>query len=217
MAVPALVLDHVVIGCATLEQGAAYLRGILGVDVPAGGRHARMGTHNLLMCVGDTAYLELIAIDPEAPPPGRPRWFALDDSAQQARLAERPRPIAWVAGTRDIGAALAASPELGRAVEMTRGDLVWRVSARDDGALPQAGALPVLIEWPPGPHPSAQMADLGVRLERIIVAAADEEVLAAQLKALGAAHLVTLAHGRSATAAIELEMCSRSGARVTLR
>ena len=37
-----------------------------------------MGTHNLLMRIGDQVYLELIAIDPEAPTPGRPRCrFAL--------------------------------------------------------------------------------------------------------------------------------------------
>ena len=154
MAAQTLILDHVAIGCATLAEGAAYIRGKLGVDVPVGGRHERMGTHNLLMRIGDKVYLELIAIDPEAPMPGQPRWFALDDPAQQAHLRERPRPIAWIAGTGDIAAVLAASPvDLGRAVDMSRGELRWRISLRDDGALPEAGALPILIEWAQGRIP----------------------------------------------------------------
>jgi hypothetical protein len=114
------VLDHVAIGCASLEQGAAYIRDLLGVEVPPGGKHERMGTHNRLMRLGDDLYFELIAIDPTAPSPGRPRWFALDEPWQRARIAERPRPIAWVARSADIAAELAANPELGEAVEMTR-------------------------------------------------------------------------------------------------
>ena len=42
----ARVLDHVTIGCASLAQGIAYVRERLGVEVPAGGQHPRMGTHN---------------------------------------------------------------------------------------------------------------------------------------------------------------------------
>lgn len=37
-----------------------------------------MGTHNLMLRLGDSSYLEIIAINPAAPAPGRPRWFALD-------------------------------------------------------------------------------------------------------------------------------------------
>src|SRR5262245_33329501 len=123
----ARVLDHVTIGCASLAQGVAYLRQQLGVEIPQGGQHPRMGTHNRLMQIGDGVYLELIAIDPDAPPPGRRRWYALDEPWQQARIAERPRPIAWIARSADIAAELAAHPELGTAEEMTRGDLVWRI------------------------------------------------------------------------------------------
>src|SRR6478735_6017009 len=129
-----LTLDHIAIGCATLEQGAAYIRDLLGVDGLSGGRHERMGTHNLLMRLGGDTYFEVIAIDPVGTKPPYPRWFALDDPAQQARLRERPRPIAWVASTMDIAATLAVCPsDLGRPVEMTRGDLRWKISLRDDG------------------------------------------------------------------------------------
>lgn len=216
MAAPKLVLDHIVIGCATLEQGVAYLRHRLGVEVPPGGRHERMGTHNRLMQLGGRAYLELIAIDPHGVPPGRPRWFGLDEPAQQARLAERPHLIAWVAGTADIAASLAASPvDLGRAVEMTRGDLTWRISLHDDGTLPESGALPVLIEWPAGPHPSARQADLGVRLAALCVAHPAPERIAPALAALGASHLATLTRSEEMPMNT-VELRTHDGATVTL-
>jgi hypothetical protein len=205
-----------VIGCETLEQGAAYIRDQLGVDMPPGGRHERMGTHNHLMRLGGDVYLELIAIDSAGAKPAYPRWYALDDPAQQIRLRERPRPIAWVAGTPDIDATLAASQvDLGRPMDMTRGDLKWQISLRDDGVLPESGVLPVLIEWPAGPHPSARMHDLGVRLTKLRLAHPAPARIGAQLDALGAAHLVTLENS-SAAATIEIEVRLQNGAIVTL-
>jgi hypothetical protein len=217
MVIRALTLDHIVIGCATLEQGAEYIRSLTGVEVPPGGRHERMGSHNRLMRISEETYLELIAIDPDAAAPAWPRWFALDNPAQRARLRERPRPIAWVAGTSNIVAVLAASStDLGRPVEMTRGPLRWRISLRDDGALADGGALPVLIEWPGGKNPAAMMADLGVRLERTRVTCSDSTGISASLAALGAEHLVDVVSGAGAPT-IEVDLRTPSGARVTLR
>jgi hypothetical protein len=217
MAGPPLTLDHVAIGCVTLEQGAAYIRDLLGVAVPSGGRHELMGTHNLLMRLDSDTYFELIAIDPAAAKPPYPRWFALDDPAQQALLRERPRPVAWVARAADIAASLAACPsDLGRPVEMTRGDLRWRISLREDGVLPEGGALPVLIAWPEGPHPSARMRDLGVRLTKLTVTHPEPARVATALAALGAQHLVTL-ESRAVAVSIALELRSPGGAIVTLR
>jgi hypothetical protein len=209
------VLDHVAIGCASLEQGVAYIRDTLGVEVPPGGKHPRMGTHNRLMRLGDDLYFELIAIDPDALPPGWPRWFALDEPWQQARLAERPRPIAWVARSADIAADLAAHPKLGDAVEMTRDDLVWRISLRADGTLPRLGLLPVLIEWPRG-SPASRIPDLGVRLTRLRLVSGASVALAAELERLGKPHLVELSHSDGGER-IELELRASSGALVTLR
>ena len=88
-------LDHLVIAAHTLAQGAAWCQATLGVVPGPGGRHAFMGTHNRLLRIDSAgfaqAYLEIIAIDPEAPPPGRPRWFGLDEPALQARLRHAPR------------------------------------------------------------------------------------------------------------------------------
>ncbi|EKV31814.1 Riboflavin-specific deaminase [Caenispirillum salinarum AK4] len=161
-------LDHIAIGAASLDDGVAWLEDRLGVPLSGGGAHPRMGTHNRLLKLGQRLYLEVIAIDPDAPAPDRPRWFGLDDPAVQARLAERPRLLAWIARTNDIGATLAQGPEgLGEVQPMSRGDLEWRITVRPDGAPPAGGALPLLIQWPQDRHPADGLPESGCRLERL--------------------------------------------------
>ena len=84
-------IDHVAIGAADLDQGVAALKSDLGVEVPRGGEHPAMSTHNCVMKAGEESFLEVIAVNPDAPPPGRTRWFTLDDPATQARLARIDR------------------------------------------------------------------------------------------------------------------------------
>jgi Glyoxalase-like domain len=189
-----LVFDHLVIGAETLEQGLDWAEERLGVVLPPGGTHPRMGTHNRLTALGPTSFLEIIAIDPDAEPPSRPRLFALDDPGVRARLHRRPGLLAWIAGTGDIAASLArareAGADLGRAVELTRSDLVWLLSIRDDGALPENGTLPSLIEWPEGPHPAGRLTDQGLRLETLELRHPEPAKLDRVLSAIGGDHLV---------------------------
>lgn len=210
-----LVLDHVVIGCATLEQGVAWALEALGVEVPPGGQHPRIGTHNRLMRISASAYLELIAIDPSLPQPARPRWFALDDPRQQARLRERPCVLTWVCGTSDIAAGLSAAPELGSAVEMTRGDLVWKISLRDDGALAEGGTLPQLIEWSDG-SPAARIPDLGVRLKLLTLVHPQPDTLRRKLDGMGVSHLASV-EAASGEAEIALTLVTPRGSVITIR
>jgi len=78
-------LDHIVIAAANLAEGAAYAKSILGVEVPDGGEHLMMGTHNKVMRLGNDVYLEIIAIHPKMLGPTHPRWFGLDDPAVASR------------------------------------------------------------------------------------------------------------------------------------
>src|SRR5215470_10379480 len=113
--------DHVIIGCRDLDQGAAWLAGLLGVEAQAGGKHPLMGTHNRLVRLGEGGFIELIAIDPEASPPARPRWFNLDSPEVQARLSESPLLLTWVVRTDRIVEAVTRVPELGQVHAVTRG------------------------------------------------------------------------------------------------
>ncbi len=81
---------------AALADGVAWVEATLGVPMQPGGRHPTMGTHNALLRLGRSAYLEVIAIDPDAPPPSRPRWYGLDDLAPDAPA----RLATWVVAGR---------------------------------------------------------------------------------------------------------------------
>jgi hypothetical protein len=180
-------LDHIAIAAHSLEQGKAYVRDRLGIEMPDGGAHPRMGTHNLLLRIGEAVFLEVIAIDPAAPAPPRPRWFQLDDPALQAELKVSPRLLFWVVGTRRIAETfLASSRPLGAIEPMTRGDLRWLLTFANDGALVDGGMMPLVIQWPDGPHPATRMRDLGCTLERFAAAHPDPAVYRRDLASIGA-------------------------------
>lgn len=192
-------VDHFAIGAASLEQGVAALQTMLGVEVPRGGKHDAMSTHNCVMQAGGESFLEVLAIDPEAPPPGRARWFSMDDPATIARIAERPRALCWVVGTDDLDAVVAASPvDLGEVVHFTRGDRWWRLTVPKDGHLPWSGLLPAFIEWSPGPHPSTGQQDLGVRLDGVRVNHPDPAECRAVFETLKIDHLADIEAGPEA-------------------
>ena len=156
-------LDHLVVAARTLDEGAAWVSSVTGVATVAGGKHPLMGTHNRLLGLGARRYLEVIAIDPQAPPPGRPRWFALDEPAMRERLARGPALIHWVERTDDLEAALSTYPEAVEILDASRGDFAWRITVPRDGHLPGGGKLPTLIQWK-GPHPADRLPASGCEL-----------------------------------------------------
>jgi hypothetical protein len=157
-------LDHLVVAARTLEEGAAWIAASLGVQTIPGGKHAVMGTHNRLLALGGRRYLEVIAIDPLAPRPSRPRWFGLDEPAMHARLSRGPSLIHWVVRTADIGRALADSPEKIDVLDLERGDYRWRIGVPPDGRLPCGGRCPTLIQWQGAAHPSDRLPASGCEL-----------------------------------------------------
>jgi len=159
-----LELDHLVVAARTLEEGAAWVQARLGVAPVPGGKHALMGTHNRVLSLGERRYLEVVATDPEAPAPSRPRWFALDSEAMKARLARGPALIHWVVRTDDIEAAVRGYAEQVEILDVARGDYRWRITVPPDGRLPGGGALPTLIQWEGGLHPADRLPASGCEL-----------------------------------------------------
>ncbi len=190
-------LDHIVMGCCDLADAKADIETRCGVSVPDGGKHPMMSTHNALMQAGGNTYFELIAIDPAAPAPDRRRWFSLDDPATEAHIAARPRALCWVVGVRDLDALKAISPiDLGRILNVTRGDLHWRLTVPDDGHLPTGGLLPAFIEWPDGKNPCHNMPDMGVRLNQITISTPEPEVIADLMAACGVSGFANIVKGK---------------------
>lgn len=189
---PALRFDHIAIAATRLEDGVAWLEDRLGVALSAGGHHPAMGTHNRLLSLGPALYLEVIAIAPEAPAPGRARWFGLDS------FSGPPRLHAWIVAAEDGGAV----PDLaGPMVALSRGDLRWSFTVPQDGRLPLDGMGPPFIRWQTGGHPTTKLEDKGVRLTGLTVSHPEIAALRAMVAGLEDP-LVTLEAGPPALRAV---------------
>lgn len=199
-----LQLDHLVIGAATLAEGAAWCERVFGITPAAGGQHAFMGTHNLLFSIAAVrfpkAYAEIIAIDPAGAAPARPRWFGLDEPGLKQALQDGPQLIHWVARTNDIHAASAllrtAGIEPGAVLDAERatprGLLRWQIGLRGDGRRLFGGALPTLIEWG-DVHPSVALPPSGVQLQQLQLRGVPEAIAAALGSVDGIAHVTDAA------------------------
>ena len=151
-------IDHITITAPSLAVGVEFVARTLGVTPQVGGEHPRMGTHNFLLKLGDSVFLEVISPNPNAPKPERPRWFELDNQ----KVNTAPRLATWVARTTDIHSTLAACSEpLGNIEPLSRGQLSWLMTVPSDGSLPFNGIAPTLIEWHTETHIATKLQDVG--------------------------------------------------------
>lgn len=180
--VPVSRIDHLAVTAPMLQAGAAWVEQVPGVVPQPAGKHPQMGTHNVLLRLGDDVYLEVIAIDPAAAPPGRPRWFDLDT----LRADTPPRLRNWIARCTDIHATLAAAGEnLGPVSAMHRGDLQWLITIPDNGKPLMCGTAPALIERKSAPHPASRLLNHGLRLEALELFHPRPHRLMALIEAMG--------------------------------
>jgi len=209
-------IDHLVIGAASLEQGVAYVRDELGVDIPKGGEHPLMGTHNHVMQTGSNTFIEVIAINPDAPAPSRPRWFGLDDPAIQNGLKQQPRLITWVVNTSALNDLKeSTSYDIGEVTPLSRGELNWLFAVPSDGRLLGAGMLPNIMQWQTASHPSQNMADLNCRIKKLTIHHPYPDWMIASLEQINAEKLVTVkALNDGSTAYLEVEIDTDNGSRL---
>jgi hypothetical protein len=152
-------IDHLVVTAPSLASGTAYVRDQLGVEMQPGGEHPAMGTHNRLLKLDDSTYLEVIAINPDVTAPGTPRWFGLDHVTTSGLAT-------WVARVDDIHAAASSLGIPAHHIKpMSRGSLNWLITIPDDGRV--SGATPILIQWLNGPHPATKLPDSGCSLTEL--------------------------------------------------
>ncbi len=200
-----LAIDHLVIAAADLDSGTRYVAERLGIAPAGGGAHPRMGTHNRVLGMAEGIYLEVIAIDPQAEPPARPRWFGLDQDAVRARLAQGPYLAHWAArveAPQDLSRMQAEHPDrLAPAIAMTRGTLRWRLTVPDDGSLPAwreagvaagDGLLPTLIQWDVPDYPGVSLPRQDLALLRLSGSHPQAGLLRQGLAWMGADHLIEL-------------------------
>ncbi len=174
-------IDHLAVVADSLEQGARWCEDTFGVAPVAGGKHPLMGTHNRLLAISGerfpATYLEIIAIDPDAPAPPRPRWFAMDDAALRAAVREQPRLVHAIARTPMIEmlrwGLINCGIDPGVPIAMYRDTptarLSWRITVRDDGRTACGGALPTLIQRDASEHPCDRLPAAGVALRELVL------------------------------------------------
>jgi hypothetical protein len=167
-------LDHLVVAATSLDEGVAWCQNTLGITPGPGGKHPLMGTHNRLFNVSTeefpNCFFEIIAIDPAAPPPGRPRWFGLDT----LNLRHGPRLVHCVARSTMLDmhrwGLITVGQSPGDPLRASRdtpdGMLSWQILVRGDGQLHCGGALPTLMQWD-GAHPADKMPPSGVTLKSL--------------------------------------------------
>jgi hypothetical protein len=179
-------LDHITVVAPELATGVAWVSEVLGVEPLTGGKHPLMGTHNCLLRIGEDVFMEVIAIDPNAPKPRIKRWFGLDDQDALQRNWQSGKHLgAYVARCHDVAATIGSQGDtFGQPTQLTRGDLVWTFGLRPDGALPLGGALPHVMDWGPRGALAHALKDFGLHLRGLVIETPDPDAVRTALDAI---------------------------------
>jgi Glyoxalase-like domain len=177
-------VDHLVYATPDLSRGVEEIEKLLGVRATAGGQHLGLGTRNALVALGPTAYLEILAPDPEQPPPKEPRPFGLD-GLNESRL------VAWFINGSDLGRlrgeAVRKGVPLGEVKSGSRRrpdgiQLSWQFT--DPWAPVAHGIVPFFVDWGNSPHP-ARTAAKGAMLVSLRAEHPDMRGVRGMLRRLG--------------------------------
>ncbi len=160
-------LDHLVYAVPDLELACTAFAAASGVEPVIGGRHLLRGTHNALVRIGESSYLEFLAPDPEADPALRPRWMGID-------ALDGPAITRWCVRTSDLEGLSrtiqTVNPALGEISEGQRTlpdgrELRWRMTL--PLATPKVHLLPFGITWADMEAHPTQRLERGCALEQL--------------------------------------------------
>lgn len=179
-------VDHLVMGVPHLSVATDWAIQHLGQAPVYGGQHLGFGTHNSLLGLGPSTYLEFLAPDPEQTPPGSGYWMQVDQ-------VQAPRLIRWAARSHhiqeDVAQAAAAGWDLGEILPGNRqrtdgSTLRWQLS--DPNKNSSQGVLPFLIDWGDTPHPASGLPQVG-QLVSLMLLHPEADQIQQQLKSIGIA------------------------------
>ena len=195
-------VDHLVYATPDLNRGVEEIEKLLGVRAIAGGQHPGRGTRNALVALGPTAYLEILAPDPEQPPPKEPRPFGLDGLKESKLVAwfvkgrdlERLRSDAVLKGV-PLGVVKSGSRQRPDGVQLS-----WHFT--DPWAPVADGIVPLFIDWGDSPHPAGDAAK-GATLVSLRAEHPDVRSVSEMLRQLGLDLSVKRAQSPALIAVIE--------------
>ncbi len=163
-------LDHIVLAANTLEEGTSYIEKKLQVKLSDVGYHNDMGTHNRVVKISKSVYLEVISIDPNSRHLRSKRWFNLDSLKLQSQLRQSPRVIGYVIENKDTKILKYYEPFF----KASRGKYKWQFAMPSTNvgiSIDQShlnGIIPNLINWK-SEKPINKMQDNHLNLEKIQV------------------------------------------------
>lgn len=153
-------IDHLIIGAPTLEEGVEYVFKKSGLKAIYGGKHPGFGTHNALLGLGKGVYLEIIAPDPEQKIDG-PLWMGLE-KVSTSKL------ISWAAKSSELESLCRLAKENdidlgsifpGQRMKSDGQLLKWKLT--DPRKMMLSGTVPFFIDWGNSPHPSNDLPSIG--------------------------------------------------------
>lgn len=142
-------LDHIVLGSLTLDEGTEFVENILQAKLSDIGYHKDMGTHNRVIRISESVYLEVIAIDHKTINLNNRKWFNLDNSKLQSKLKKSPQIIGYVIEYNNMNVTKYYDPFF----ESSRDIFKWQFAMPTfnnnilDSEIIEAGIIPSLISW----------------------------------------------------------------------
>jgi hypothetical protein len=195
-AMPAVGIDHLILGVDDLEKGMAEFAAKTGVKPVKGGVHPGQGTQNALVSLGSGRYIEIMA-------PSHEPGTTTDARTMFATLT----PMGWALHTDNVGSVVAtlrgaafkvSDVEPGARLRPDGRKLNWQTAGVSGAGLEDA---PFFIQWGAGtPHPSSDSPG-GCSLETVTMTQPDPGPLARFFRAVkldvavakGAARKMTVA------------------------
>jgi len=145
--------DHIILGCRDLEEGIAYVEKLSGYRAAIGGAHPGRGTRNALLKLGQKAYLEILAPDPEQ---SELRW------QKDLPTLSEPILVGWAVAVKNIEqyavhlrdrGVQCIGPTAGSRTTPSGETLDWKTLMLEDD---KKGILPFHVEWgAQSAHPSS--------------------------------------------------------------
>ena len=151
-------LDHIVIAHPNLDQAMEEFADLTGCVPAYGGPHIGGGTHNALVSLGDSVYIELISPDPDQI--GKSTQRQSNNLGQRLSTYKGSKLLAWAirSSVLDEMSGVLHGFETAKPFNMSRkqpdGDtLNWRLMNLVNHDL--KGFAPFYIDWLECPHPTS--------------------------------------------------------------
>ena len=171
-------LDHIVFAASTLEEGTSFIENKLQVKLSGIGYHKDMGTHNRVVKINQSVYLEVISIDPNSVTTRSERWFNLDCPKLQSKLRKLPQVIGYVVENDDKEILKYYEPFF----KASRGEYKWQFSmpsTKINNLVNQSyknGIMPSLINWE-SKKPIKKMKDNHLDLQKLEIILTESQQL----------------------------------------